>query len=98
MKKCARYKGLKIKRLHAWCVRVWNEQIYLFFKRVVVLYKATIGCSLLPPLMGDSHQEVGNSMEVVVSLWLINKPLSFHTNRKKHPSLVDREFCIAEDM
>ena len=27
MKKCARYEGLKIGCLYAWCVRIWNEQI-----------------------------------------------------------------------
>ena len=25
IKKCARYEGLKIRYLHAQCVRVWNE-------------------------------------------------------------------------
>ena len=33
-------------------------------------------------------------MEVVVSLWLVKNSISFHTNWKKHPSLVNKRFCI----
>ena len=29
---------------------------------------------------GRLHQEVGNSLEVAVSLWLAKKLVSFHTN------------------
>ena len=49
-------------------------------------------------LMGSSHQEVGNSLEVVVPLWLARKLASFHTNQRRHLSLVDGEFCTAKDM